>query len=91
MNTRKTGTSLVVVETDCAEVACIEDFSDLYQAGLALGQILGTESRFTESFDLGRDADVQEREVLKLIKRTLRPRRAPLELVEKCFALIESM
>lgn len=91
MSPEKTGMSLIVVETGCDEVVCIEDFSDLYQAGLASGQILGVESKFTESFDPNIDADAQEREVLRLIKRTLRPQKAPLELVEKCFALIENM
>ena len=91
MSPQKTGMSLVVVETGCTEVVCMEDFSDLYQAGLALEQILGRESKFTESFNPDRDADAQEREVLELIKRILRPQKAPLGLLEKCYALIESM
>lgn len=91
MSPQKTGMSLVVVETGCTEVVCMEDFSDLYQAGLALEQILGRESKFTESFNPDRDADAQEREVLELIKRILRPQKAPSGLLEKCYALIESM
>ncbi|MBO6021036.1 MAG: hypothetical protein J6P10_02700 [Aeriscardovia sp.] len=91
MSPRKTGMTLVMVEAGCTEVACVEDFSDLYQAGLALEQILGKESKFTEGFDPDRDADAQERELLELIKRVLRPDKAPLDLLEKCFALIENM
>ena len=91
MSPRQTGMSLVMVETGCTDVACMEDFSDLYQAGLALEQILGRESKFTEGFNPDRDADAQEKELLALIKRVLRPDKAPLDLLEKCFALIESM
>ncbi|MBR4399418.1 MAG: hypothetical protein IKT06_00575 [Aeriscardovia sp.] len=89
MSPQKAGTTLVVVEASCREVVCMEDFSDLYQAGLALEQIRGTESKFTEAFDPMRDADAQEREVLELIKRVLRPDKAPSDLLEKCFDLIE--
>lgn len=91
MHPQNTGTALIVIKTGCTEVACMEDFSDLYQAGLALEQLMGSESRFTESFNPDRDADEREREILELIKQVLRPEKAPDELLEKCFALIENM
>ena len=91
MRPQETGMALVVVAPGCREVACVEDFSDLYQAGLALEQLIGIESRFTEAFDPDRDADEREREVLELIKQVLRPDKAPAGLLEKCFALIEDM
>lgn len=91
MHPQKTGVTLVVVAQGCTEVVCVEDFSDLYQAGLALEQLAGRESRFTESFNPARDADEREREILELVKQVLRPDKAPDGLLEKCFALIESM
>ena len=71
MSPRQTGMSLVMVETGCTDVVCMEDFSDLYQAGLALEQILGRESKFTEGFNPDRDAHAQEK--AKEIRFVYRP------------------
>lgn len=92
MHPQNAGMSLVPVrQQGDREVACMEDFSDLYQAGLALEQLLGNESSFTEGFDPDRDAGREEREVLRLIIKVLRPASAPSGLLKKCLALIEGM
>ncbi len=69
---------------DCRQVERLDDFDDLYQAGLSDDQLCGRMAAFADHFDIQTDCSEIERRVIEDLKAYLRPSKAPDSLVRRC-------
>lgn len=68
----------------CRQVERLDDFDDLYQAGLSDDQLCGRMAAFADHFDIESDCSEIERRVIEDLKAYLRPSKAPDSLVRRC-------
>lgn len=75
----------------CQQVEPLDDFDDLYQAGLSDDQLCGRMSIRTERFDINADCSALERHLIAEMKAYLRPMKAPDSLVRRCRKCLEQV
>lgn len=71
------------------QIERLDDFDDLYQAGLAADQLKGRMSAFADCFDVDADCSDLERRVIADLKAYLRPSKAPASLARRCCECLE--
>lgn len=66
------------------QLESLDDFDDLYQAGLSADQLAGKMAAFADCFNYMQDCSELERHIIDNLKAYLRPQKAPASLVERC-------
>lgn len=74
----------------CRQIERLDDFDDLYQAGLSDDQLCGRMAAFADHFDIEADCSEIERRVIEDLKAYLRPSKAPESLVRRCHQCLAS-
>lgn len=84
------GSSSPAAESADKQVESLDDFDDLYQAGLSADQLDGQVAAFADHLCIDTECSKLEQRIIADLKAYLRPQKAPDSLARRCCRFLES-